>query len=885
MASLNLIFNHLVLPPKLPEQADPDPNEVTFNILGRITDACETLRQLTGNEQEEIWATVADSVRICSDLNQDSLIFEAFEASPDSEHVLAAEGALQWDFPGRTAELPIAESQNTTFQETLATFLEQASMESLIRFAARSLKANTSIIESQNTTDPALVTQMLMRFLEALGSSIDVVKLRKRVRDSVSIDRAELPWRRSPFWLIMRVAIHTFYKFFIFTVLTQLFCDCVSQISSDMTTLVKAKLCRRLAKLKIQRSHATSTIYEQLFSYTTPFFSRTIENVTEQRDIAWTKFKSSIVRRIPRLPSRADEQSLQLSLPNSGKCLSDVLFFRSTGRPTSTFRASIFTAVGEEAIQNFTSRYYKLANLETKVEHDRAPTPESASDCQSRCAYDNSPEQISIFLLNLFDKWVQMDLCAVKACHLLLDYHPVFIPELLDVLQLPTFRDMERLQHIQRYLQERSANCRLAQLTILSEPSTECFALRYTEHSAELCNLRRRIEDASDRAREQKEREWSHSTQEYDSLSEKIENLSCTCKIKLDGSRDVHGCKKCWYFRCRKRLRITVHEDYLSQDAAQKAAVVFELQIPGYLAAYRNVTWRIIRDFGHPAKPNKTSPAMLLNDYSQLQGFLRVASNSVCLASMSKSFLQTHFKAIKMKAPVSKVLFPLGLDQLDRLLTFQHLYRLHVLRGLNSIIPQSTHPATSVDGPSSYEIIASQTKCSSDLSVHEFMSYQRLLSGYNRRWPTMLVESGASNLNFSNESTMYVLSQLAVQAGPASQETAKKLLNIARKITLQWVSSLLQRMAHYGLWAALPCRRTFSTFAETGNAMDADHMCSFVEASLALRDNLMLDIEKLPQSLKTMLVRDTKFGSKMEEILRRSIDHHPESVATAFNKS
>lgn len=62
------------------------------------------------------------------------VIFEAFEASPSSENVLAAENAVQWDFPGRAAEIPFDEFLSTSFQESLADFLEQASMESLKRF-------------------------------------------------------------------------------------------------------------------------------------------------------------------------------------------------------------------------------------------------------------------------------------------------------------------------------------------------------------------------------------------------------------------------------------------------------------------------------------------------------------------------------------------------------------------------------------------------------------------------------------------------------------------------------------------------------------------------------------------------------------------------------
>jgi hypothetical protein len=120
--------------------------------------------------------------------------------------VLAAENALQWDFPGRAAEIPLEDFLNPSFQECLASFLEKASIESLKCFEAHATKANTSVVEPRDTTNPTLVTHMLMSILEAIGSSADVPRLRKRVRDDVNIQRAELPWRRLPFWLVLRVA-------------------------------------------------------------------------------------------------------------------------------------------------------------------------------------------------------------------------------------------------------------------------------------------------------------------------------------------------------------------------------------------------------------------------------------------------------------------------------------------------------------------------------------------------------------------------------------------------------------------------------------------------------------------------------------------------------
>lgn len=114
------------------------------------------------------------------------MVIEAFEASPLSEEVLATKAALQWDFPGSAVALSFSTFQDQSFQEELATFLEQASTESIKRFAARTNKAGSFAYESRDTVDPALITQMLMTLLETIGTRIYPTVLRKRVRDDVS---------------------------------------------------------------------------------------------------------------------------------------------------------------------------------------------------------------------------------------------------------------------------------------------------------------------------------------------------------------------------------------------------------------------------------------------------------------------------------------------------------------------------------------------------------------------------------------------------------------------------------------------------------------------------------------------------------------------------
>ena len=123
------------------------------------------------------------------------------------EPALESKGALRWDFPGASVSLSLRDFENSTFQDSLATFLEKASVESVEEFEPKARKAGVDISEVRDTANPAIITQFLMTLLEANGTRVSPPTLRKRVKDDVCWDRAEIPWRRSPFWFTLRVSV------------------------------------------------------------------------------------------------------------------------------------------------------------------------------------------------------------------------------------------------------------------------------------------------------------------------------------------------------------------------------------------------------------------------------------------------------------------------------------------------------------------------------------------------------------------------------------------------------------------------------------------------------------------------------------------------------
>ncbi|KAM4066191.1 hypothetical protein HRG_000331 [Hirsutella rhossiliensis] len=699
MEPFDSVFNHLVLPVKLPNHKDPDPEATGAAILTRLKNACQVVAKDTG---DDAWSSIKRCLGKCkgiaeahfdaqhllqdwADLRLDDLcllriseqnaallirrdiqneehfvIFEVFETSPSAKDVLESANALEWDFPGRAAQIPLHVFQHASFQENMSRFLEQAAQEPLHRFAARARKAGATPVESRDTTDPGLLTQFLMPILEATGQSIDTPKLRKRVRDDVSISSADFPWRREPSWLALRVAVQrqlclsmgnecgrASYKFLICTMLARLLKDCVGGLSPDMTFVLRAKLCRRLAKLEQEKSKASGSacgVYQKLFDTVGVQCEDIIGKASRQIESAWDNFKRTTTRRIPLLPSRANERSLYLTLPRSGDHLRNLLL-QSPANPANANRLDLSLPPLEKTVvhpvSELAARYFKLADLESNVQQQPFLAANDSDQAgQSRClaiaesifvllaidefkSYTSKPDQMSLFILRVFELWVGMDKCAVKVCRLLGDYHPLFPAEALDVLHLADLSAMHRLQEVQSYLKMRRNSCKYPDENILCRPSTNCFAARYLqedENGRPMRQLLEKIEEHSAASRAAKILEWEKACREYDDLSEKISSGTCVCTFNSDGSRSVHGCAKCYHRRVRKRMTIKVHEDFLPAESAQKSTVVFELGIPPYLQAYRHATWKVLHKLGHPGPALKaSSPIMLLKSYSQLE--------------------------------------------------------------------------------------------------------------------------------------------------------------------------------------------------------------------------------------------------------------------------
>lgn len=931
------------------------------------------------------------------------MLFEAFEASPRAEDVLESAKALKCNFPGTAVSIPLARFRQKSFIESLALFLEQASAESIKQFAAKTRKAGVTLAEIRDTVDSALITQMLMALLEALGERAHSPLLQKRLRDDVCWLNAERPWRRSAFWLVLRVCVQRIlyaelspewgcvnYKFLQCVLHTQLLRDCAESMSIEEVYFLRAKLCRRLAKLEAERTEASFTgaygLYRSFFDTVGRFCEKHVHAVSQAIDKKWSSYKGSIRRRIPSFPLRAGDDDIHLTLPNSSQVLQHAL-----SRSRQAQAAAKPTANGPEQVpvkgfEQFFALYYKIFSMEEEL---AGLIKSSSNGCKcyrlaglivpylelAISAYKYSIEQKSLAVLLVFEAWKIMDECTVVKFPLLKDYHPGFLPGALDVLQLPQLRDMKRLQRLQEYLDERRKG-RFSPLTIFSDPKKNAFPSQYCQLSAvsaELEKLEDRITDESEKSKEEKLQEMDSVNARHKTLCRQISQMTCSC---TGGRRGYPKCDHCCLKSERKSLLLGVHEDFLPSSKVQLQAVLFELTIPDKLHVYRETTWRILSILSCPRTEadNSHPPKMRLVDYGQLQTYHknnRIHAKGFGLASDTKSFLVAHYKGVRPPASEKQVLHPFGLrlsyhdakenrwtHRMQFPVTIAHLFALDE-SALNLLsIKDSPEFAADARGPSSHEIIVSQSCCPPKLTVHQATAYKNLLSSRESRWLCMLRELGSANLNFSLEETLHVYSFLCHQAGPMKKQPRGKLrliyvpfeddgfcrqllnqirrhleavspnwcethymstllilvlrvctlgsprstqvalhvLEKIRHISLEWIRVLRQEVRHardsdharhtmrYALSSALICKRTFFLDSKVKQStFDKDSFSCFIEASIAVQENLYTNPFNLSTLLKGMLIRDLALTVIFKDELRKSVDQCTQSVAAAID--
>jgi hypothetical protein len=765
--------------------------------------------------------------------------FESFEVSPTTSQVMKAKGRLVCFYPGPVIAVSPDIAQNDSFARNLATMLERMNIEPLKEAIPITHKATVDVSELRDTTDPKFITGMLVGLLRGLGQPVasDSGRLQKHIRDDVLWHKAQGPWRRSPFWLVLRVAMqttlqdgndHSLYKslmaYFMASVLEQaLDMKCTGD---DTLFVMSAKLSRRALKFQGLGS-----------DFVLSRVSEVVDKVRIHLQDNWAMMQKVLVPEAKwTMPDQHSlEEDTKLSLTNSKSYINTLLQRKGARSDSVHFKPSEVPRIPADGFNmpsGFGNKkefelYLALYDVEKWVETRLNDWLMANSYREAACqelgallkeytetankAYGQNPENLSIMLLTMMELWVALDKAAIVHCGLLQEYSPEIPTSLLEPILLPKKSQMKRLAQVESYVSNRRTTAYSRNPEILSELVNErTFAVKYFDQSSRHQVLRDKIEAQARLDREQKVEEFQSLRNDYhrllrDATSRSHSFYEYTTYSGYHRSEHSSNCRKCELEHEAEYMDIRRHEWPLpsSTNILKLKAAVFELQCPISFSVWRDTTYRILVDFCMPESFTcSDADGGNIESYAGLKQYYANKNQRLSLWSGPKSFLIAHYHSCYVKdATIEDVCVPnalswklydserkgwvidnLGKANVRSMCTFQ-LPAAGFYQKMQWFVDNSVH--------TSNEVIASQQNCSTELSLHEYEAFGELRAGHRLQWFNVARELRARALTWGNEPVGLLLMQTIWQAGPRHKELAWHRESHAEPIDLDFSRAIL----------------------------------------------------------------------------------------------
>lgn len=713
---------------------------------------------------------------------------------------MAAEGRLIRDFPGRSVAFLADLIKDDSLRGHIARSLQQMSVERIPECMPKTVKANSEVPEERDTIHPGFVTENFMNILEALGEAPQVSVLQKHIRDDIIWNDSRNPWRRSPFWLVLRVALqsalkstfpddvlHSQYKnFMLFFTSKVLDMTTAEETAPDMLAIMKAKVARRCHKL------AGSAM---------PFVTNTAVNAVTGAELSlkrsWRLIQSEETTPVsPLAPSASDDTAL--SLDTSREYLQKALS-RSIERPdVAAFQPEsparmrldknklphlvIAGDALDRAIMLTDVEYWIKNHLSAWSENHR-----SAHDCTALATlmkayigvaqdvYCAAPEELSLALLAVVELWVVLDRICVELHPLLGAFEPGIPSTFLEPLLLPKISQMHRLRAIEEYVQSRTRDASGTNPSIFADPQKHSFAVQFYNGSEKHQRLKAQIEDDAQARRSRKEEEWQQKTENYRRLEQAASGLAHEMVFDEDCNR-IHcrSCRKCALERQYKSISIKPDEWPLPESTVQAKSAVFELDCPEAIAAWRDATWAILHDLGRTESISGENSQLRLLKYDLTRSHAVNRGQRMTLGSTTKSFLQCHYRDFDFPVNKKTVCVNNGLryrliDNESNIWTQDQRAHPNIARLCITRLPS---------GPYSnlQDTVDSHTHTQNEiLARQEFIAFGSLRSGKRIQWINILRELGSADLSLNEPAVAILITQAAWQAGSVSGEEVRRM--------------------------------------------------------------------------------------------------------------
>ncbi|KAF8454797.1 hypothetical protein BGX38DRAFT_1171611 [Terfezia claveryi] len=867
--SLTFIINHVFLPPKLPQKSEVDAGEHNSALLRLCVRAAEDYKQFVSWEVQEAWEPAFKMLENFSRLDNanaldasafkravlgmkpgdvvalhigaqnaglmlqqttNSMIFQSFEVSPLSSEVLKPIGKLRCSYPGPAISVDLRKLKLRPYRllVELSSFLEKMKRDSTLA-PNKHAKGSSTVAEERETADPMFITVLLTGILRGVGEPVEVPRFEKRVGDEVLWNHARIPWRRSPLWLTVKVALQKTlmdhatraeYKVFMLYLMSSVLELAVeSGIASDILFVMNAKLSRRVMKLMDEagdeyhyispeileeakrvgsmcaqelknRWERTRKHHSRSLSWSPwelkPALDTSLSMTNSEPYIKWARAWGMTSTKPERKPFQPQEQQRLVQFNG----LLPIVEFERITSASSVPEKELALADLELWVRDHLRVWVKGEDVRYIEELGRLI--QAYIDCGKQ-QYMGNPERMSVYFLTLMEMWIAMDLLVITCYPLLAEYSPYFFTDgFLNPILLTEPDQRERLLEVEEYLKARKAKSEKSVSEPIDNmfsgrPTRKSFCVRYFDQNPDYQQLRLHIIGSAEERKYAKRIELSSKMAEQEQLKETAHAMECEYYIdqKKGTQRHQYRCQKCLIIKEAERFRVEVFEWPLPDDDLESKVVVFELMCPRGISVWRDTTYSVLKEVVPSlrqlaAKEGVGAPFEYLYTFVELSTHYetynqRQKRQQIHWASATKSFLSSHYRFAKLPTDLNSVCvrnsLTFGLfDNSSEQWIPKELGECLIRTECTFTLPEGPYRrlqfALLYSPPSPNQVIARQSECPPEIQLNEYVSFGLVRPGRRIQWLNMLRELRARTLTFNTEAVNMLFTLCAWQSGP-----------------------------------------------------------------------------------------------------------------------
>ena len=490
--------------------------------------------------------------------DQTIITLESFEVYPPATAVTSTEGKLRIVYPS-VGRLSIPIDRNA--RESLSQFV---GFYALNPMPDAQVEKNNRTQNTQDPPSPKYITELLTGIVRAMSKKPDMmlaqtVYVSKRIDDHVLCDRdSEAPWRRSPMWLIIRVALQTtlcewnveecagFKAFMLYSLSSILHTALLLNQPDHLLFVMNAKLARRFCKIP-DGSRDGCFVMDGAVTVN--------KMVSDELEKRWKAVQKRTTRQVTWSAPTEEEiiDGARIDLLATVPYLKEVKHRDAFQQSTGTIKKFVVPGGNQYAtrynpdlvsppnLANLPSSplesTIRLYDFEQWVARQKGfssigmPELTSALNHYTHAAlshYNGNPERLSVAFLTMIELWIGIDEKVIEWEPYLKNYAPEIPSDVLEPLLLPRRDQMQRLSRAEIYLQKRDEAAQGQSAIFYDTTDPGSFANWFVNQSRSLQATIQEIKEEARRNEEEKLAEMTKLNERYRDLRQKIDAGSCT---------------------------------------------------------------------------------------------------------------------------------------------------------------------------------------------------------------------------------------------------------------------------------------------------------------------------------------------------------------------